>query len=146
MASSERLGDALQRCARYSALNNEGVRLSYHTDRDARIDFDYIGLRLHGDRHQIDFVMTTLIRLCRHLTGYNVVPQRVTFMRCPSDISDEISEYFGRCVVFGGVVDRMIFPMAIGRLPVRFDPYLNTLLQGYCDEARAARVTALPRV
>ena len=51
MASSELLGDALQRCARYSAINNEGVRLSYHDDRDVTVEFQYIGVRRHSDRH-----------------------------------------------------------------------------------------------
>jgi hypothetical protein len=146
MASSELLGDALKRCARYSALNNEGVRFSYRADRDVRIDFDYVGRRYYTDRHQIDFVMTTLVRLCRELTGYNLLPQRATFTHCPTDISEEISEYFGRRVVFGEIVDRMIFPKAVERLPVRIDPYLNALLQRYCDEARAARATSFRKI
>ena len=98
----------------------------------------------YPNRHQIDFFMTTLIRLCRQLTGYNLLPQRVTFTR-PTDISGEIREYFGRRVVFGGIVDRMIFAKAVTRLPVRVDPYLKVLLQKYCDEVRAARATTAPR-
>jgi hypothetical protein len=139
MASTELLGDALQRCARYSALNNEGVRFSYRADRDARIDFDYTGPRHYAAPHQIQFVMTTLVRLCRELTDYNFLPQRVTFTHCPTDIYPQISEYFGRTVIFGEITDVMIFPRAVERLPVRTDPYLNALLQRYCDEARAAR-------
>ena len=141
MASAEVLGVALQRCARYSALNNEGVRFSYRADRDARIDFDYTGSGRYTDRHQIEFVMTTLVRLCRKLTGYNLLPQRVTFSHCPTDISEEISEYFGCRIVFGEIVDGMIFHRAVERLPIRIDPYLNALLQRYCEEARAARMT-----
>jgi hypothetical protein len=140
MASSELLGDALQSCARYSAINNEGVRFSYRADRDARIDFDYIGPRHYPDRHQIEFFMTTVIRLCRDLTGHNLLPQRMTLTR-PTDISDEIREYFGRRVVFGGIVDTIILPKAVRHLPIRVDPYLNLLLQRYCDEVRAARAT-----
>jgi hypothetical protein len=140
MASSELLGDALQSYARYSALNNEGVRSSYHADRDVRIDFDYVGPRHYPDRHQIEFFMTTVIRLCRQLTGHNLLPQRMTLTR-PTDISDEMREYFGCRVVFGGIVDRMIFAKTIRRLPVGIDPYLNVLLQRYYDEVRADRAT-----
>jgi hypothetical protein len=140
MASSEQLGDALQSSARYSALNNESVRFSYRADRDTRIDFDYVDPRHHPDRHQIDFFMTTVIRLCRQLTGHNLLPQRMTLTR-PTDISDEMREYFGCRVVFGGIVDRMIFAKTIRRLPVRVDPYLNVLLQRYYDEVRADRAT-----
>jgi hypothetical protein len=68
MASSDLLGDALQRCAHYSAIVNEGVRLSYRAGEQVTIDFDYTGVQRHLDRHQIEFFMTTLIRLCRQLT------------------------------------------------------------------------------
>jgi AraC-like DNA-binding protein len=142
MASSELLGDALQRCARYSIINNEGVRLSYHADRDVAIEFQYIGVVRHSDRHQIEFVMEILVRLCRQLTGHQLMPERVIFTHYRSDIHHEIKACFGCRVVFGGIVDKIILPKAVQHLPVQYaDPYLNALLQRYCDEARAARMT-----
>lgn len=139
MASTELLGDALQRCARYSLLNNEGARFSYRADRDAGIKFDYTGPRHYPDRHQIQFLMTTLVRLCRELTGCHFMPQIVTFTLCPTDICERMSKYFGCSVVFGGIMNGMIFSTAYQRLPVRTDSHLNALLQSYCDEARASR-------
>ena len=51
MSSSDLLGDALQRCARYSAIVNEGVRLSYRAGEHVTVDFHYTGVQRHLDRH-----------------------------------------------------------------------------------------------
>ena len=84
--------------------------------------------------------MTTLIRLCRQLTGHPLRPQGVTLTHLRTHFSDEIKKYFGRTVVFGGTVDRVTFSNLIRHMPVRSaDPYLNTLLLKYCDEARRVR-------
>ena len=140
MASSGLLGDALQRLARYSAINNEGVRLSYRAGAKVTVEFAYIGVPRHPDRHQIEFIMTTLIRLCRQLAGRQLQPERVALTHLRTDISAEIKKYFGGSVVFGQTVDRVTFSNVIRRMPVpSADPYLNALLRRYCDDARAAR-------
>jgi AraC-like DNA-binding protein len=142
MASSDLLGDALQRAAHYSAIVNEGVRLSYRAGEHVTIDFNYTGVQRHLDRHQIEFFMTTVIRLCRQLTGHQLRPQGVTLTHLRTNVSDEIKKYFGRSVVFGGTVDRVAFANVLRHMPVRSaDPYLNTLLLKYCDEARRDRAS-----
>ena len=73
-ASSETLGDVLQRAARYSSISNEGLSLRCLEDDDIRMVFDYVGIARHSDRHQIEFFMTVLIRVCRQLTGLRLVP------------------------------------------------------------------------
>jgi hypothetical protein len=78
MSSSDLLGDALQRCAHYSAIVNEGVRLSYRAGEHVTVDFAYTGVQRRLDRHQIEFFMITVIRLCRQLTGHQLRPQAVT--------------------------------------------------------------------
>jgi hypothetical protein len=55
MASSETLGEALQRAARYSRITNEAVHLRYENKRGIVIGFEYIGVARHQDRHQIEF-------------------------------------------------------------------------------------------
>ena len=69
-ASSETMGEALQRAARYSSIVNEGISLKY-IDRGDNIviTIDYVGVSRHLDRHQIEFLMVTLVRICRQLTG-----------------------------------------------------------------------------
>ena len=140
MASSELLGDALQRCAHYSLINNEGVHLRYRSGRQVTVDFKYVGVARHSDRHQIEFFMATLVRICQQLTGYHLRPQRVTLTHLRPDASDELKKHLGCAVVFSGNVDEVTFPKMIGRMPVSgADPYLNELLRRYCSEARAAR-------
>jgi AraC-like DNA-binding protein len=140
MASSDLLGDALQRLARYSVIHNEGVRLSYRAGAKVTIEFAYIGVQRHPDQHQIEFIMTTVIRLCRELTRRQLQPERVALTHLRTDISAEIKKYFGGSVVFGQAIDRVTFSNVLRRIPVpSADPYLNALLRRYCDEARAAR-------
>ena len=142
MASSELLGDALQRCAHYSLINNEGVHLIYRSGTQVTVSFKYMGVAPHSDQHQIEFFMATLVRVCQQLTGYHLQPQRVTFTHLRPDASNELKKQLGCAVVFGANVDEVTFPKIIGRLPVTgADPYLNKLLRRYCDEVRAARHT-----
>ncbi len=68
-ASSETLGEALQRIARYSGIVNEGIRLETKFGRTLRISFAYAGVSRHSDRHQIEAWTTGLVRICRELTG-----------------------------------------------------------------------------
>jgi hypothetical protein len=75
-ASSETLGQALQRAARYSTITNEGLSLGYFRDRDVRVRFNYVGVARYQDRHQMEFCMSALIRLCWQLTGLRLLPSR----------------------------------------------------------------------
>jgi AraC-like DNA-binding protein len=142
MASSDLLCDALQRCARYSGINNEGVRVSYRAEKHIIMRFSYVGVARYPDRHQIEFLMTALIRACRQLTGQELRPRRVTLSHLRTDEFKEIEEHFGCSVLFGDLVDEIAFSNLIERAQVSSaDPYLNALLLKYCDEARSARAT-----
>src|SRR4029078_4555070 len=78
LASSELLIDALQRAVRYSTIVNEGVsQTCIDNGKYVGLSFDYVGVSRHQDRHQIEFCITALIRTCRQLTGFRVVPERV---------------------------------------------------------------------
>jgi len=141
-ASSDLLGDALQRCARYSGVNNEGARLNYRAEKQITLGVSYEGVARHPDRHQIEFMMTTLVRGCRQLTGQMLRPQCVTLSHLRTGEFKEIKKYFGCSVVFGGLVDEIAFSKRIERMQISSaDPYLNALLLKYCDEARDRRVT-----
>ena len=141
MASSDRLGDALQRSARCSCISNEGARLSYRLEKHV-MRVSYVGVARHPDRHQIEFFMTALVRICRQLTGQPLRPRCVTLSHIRTDEFKEIKEYFGCSVVFGGRVDEIRFSKTIERMQISSaDPYLNALLLKYCDEVRAGRAT-----
>ncbi len=141
-ASSETLGEALRRTARYSSMVNEGVSVKYLEGEDIKISFDYIGIARHSDRHQIEFLTTVLIRLCRHLTGRRLVPIRARFTHHRDSEFSEFAAFYGGDVEFGATMDEVAFAMTTKHLPlVSADPYLNELLIASCEEALSRRPT-----
>ena len=142
-ASSETLGDALQRAARYSSIGNEGLSLSYLKAEDIRIGFDYVGIARHSDRHQIEFFLTLLIRLCRELTGLRLVPSRVRIThRRAHQGGSEMAAYFGPNISFGAKADELTLTEgAKDEKVTSADPYLNELLVANCEQALAHRRT-----
>ena len=63
LASSDTLGEALQRGARYSTIVNEGITLRLREAKGIRINFEYSGVLRHSDRHQIEFAIVALTRI-----------------------------------------------------------------------------------
>ena len=140
LASSDTLGEALQRGVRYTAIVNEGITLRLHEGKDIRINFDYAGVARHSDRHQIEFSMVTLVRICRQLTNRHVRPSRVSFTHRRKDDSSELRTFFGSDVTFGATVHAVEFPPSTKQMSiVGADPYLNDLLSEYCEQALIAR-------
>src|SRR5262245_15113228 len=74
MASSPTLGDALKRIARYSQVTNEALVFGYQEGNRLILSLSYSGVPRHSDRHQIEFCMFAALRICRMLTGQNLVP------------------------------------------------------------------------
>lgn len=139
LASSEILIDALQRAVRCSTIVNEGVSQTCIDGKYIGLSFNYVGVSRHQDRHQIEFWITALIRTCRQLTGFRVVPERVRLVHHRTAKSD-LAEIFGDNIEFGAPVDDVIFPVSVknSRI-VSADPYLNNLLISYCEDALAHR-------
>ena len=139
LASSEMLTDALQRAVRYSTIVNEGVRQTFIDGKNIGLSFDYVGVSRHPDRHQIEFWITALVRTCRQLTGFRVVPERVRLVHHRT-AGAELAEIFGDDIEFGASVDDVVFPVNIrNSRVVSADPYLHNLLISYCEEALAHR-------
>ncbi len=143
-ASSETLGDALQRTARYSSIVNEGLSLKCLEEEEIRIAFDYVDIARHSDRHQMEFFMTVLIRLCRHLTGLRgLVPSRARLAhRRSNQGGSELAAYLGGNITFGARADELTFDGSIKDITVTSaDPYLNELLVANCEQALSHRPT-----
>ena len=139
-ASSQLLGDALLRAARYVKVVNEGIAVDYTEDNDVAVRFNYVGVSRALDRHQIEFLITTFIRLCWQLAGQRLPPLRARFTHHRSGDTDELHTIIGCRAEFGAPVDEVAFPAAIARLPVTgADPYLNKLLVAHFDEALLRR-------
>ncbi len=141
-ASSETLGHVLQKLARYTTIANEGVSLKYLDGKNVGVTFHYVGISRHLDRHQIEFFMTWLIRLCRQLTGVQLMPVRVRFAHRRGALCPELTRFFGDAVKFSAAGDEVAFALATKNMPVvSADNYLNEFLTAYCEEALAQRST-----
>jgi len=140
IASSETLGDALRRLARYSGLTNEGVRITCHEGKDITVKFEYVGVSRLSDHQQIECFVAILLRLCRLLTGLSISPTGVKLTHRRTELPAEIKKMFGCKVAFGSAVDEVIYPRTANTIAsVNADPYLNSLLVRYCEEALSNR-------
>jgi AraC-like DNA-binding protein len=140
LASSETFATALARLARYSTIHNEGVHLTFNQHRHIAISFEYVGVVRASDRHQIEFFVAMLLRLCRHLIDRHLVPQKVRLAHRRLRIPADLKTFFACDIEFGASGDQVIFPPEVGNSAVtQADPYLNSLLLRYCEEILSNR-------
>ena len=140
LASSETLGDALARAARYSMIQNEGVRLTLRQQKNISIRLEYFGIPRGSDRHQIEFFVLILLRLCRELTGHRLLPETIQFTHHRKNVSADVKAVFASSISFGARVDEIVLPLSARSVPiVNADPYLNSLLLRYCEEVISKR-------
>ena len=136
MASSDNLADALERGARYSTIVNEGIASKFTIGSDVSMMLSYVGVSRHLDRHQIEFWVTAILRVCRGLTGLRLFPSRLRLTHLRKRVSAEFTEFFGDGVEFGASTDEIAFTKKAGDLPVvSADSHLNSVLVKYCEEA-----------
>ena len=140
MASSEVLEDALRRVERYSGIVNEGISLRVHIGKHVTIRFNYVGVERHSDRQQIEFWLTTVIRICRQLTTRRLIPSRIRIVHRQRGERPQLEAFFGCKVEFSASADEIVLPDSTGHLFISSaDPYLNELLIDYCEEALSRR-------
>ena len=112
LASSENMSDALHRAERYSRIVNEGISLRCTTSSEVAITLSYVGVERRLDRHQIEFWLVSLVRLCRQLANRRLVPSRVRLAHHRSQTPAELRSLLGCEVEFGANVDEIVFPAA----------------------------------
>lgn len=140
LASSATLADSLHRAERYSGIVNEGISLRFRAGHETAITFSYVDVERRSDRHQIEFWLTSFVRVCRQLTNRRLVPGRVRVIHDRGRTSAEFRSFLGCEVEFGSNVDELAFPGPVKLMPVvNADPHLNEMLIRYCDEALAHR-------
>ena len=140
MASSQSLGEALKRLARYSKVTNEALVFGYREGNELIVSLSYSGVTRHSDRHQIEFCMFAAIRICRVLTGQNLVPQHFWISHHRSGANSEMARFVGTTVQFGADTDEFALNANARELPlIHADTYLNDLLLKYCEAALADR-------
>ena len=146
IASSERLEDALRDAERYSRILNEGIRLRFSLqDRAATIALDYVNVDRQADRHQIEFWLVALVRMCRQVTETRLAPSQLKMRHLRSETPPEFRTFFGCDVEFGADGDAVSFAAPFAALPVAGrDDYLNELLRRYAEEALASKSPERP--
>ena len=84
-----------------------------------------------SDRQQIECFVEILVRICRQLTGRSLSPTK---------LPARIKKVLGCSVAFGSNVDEVVYPLlAMGLRSVNADPYLNSFLESYCEDALSNR-------
>src|SRR5215469_15502373 len=78
-ASSQTLGDALDRAERYSSIVNAGMVLKGFEARNLTIALRFAGVARHSDRQQMECFVTAIMRFCRDLTDRRLNPVAVHF-------------------------------------------------------------------
>lgn len=144
LASSPTLGEAFARVARYSAVANESITLSAAPGNGTGLRFGYSGVPRYQDRHQMEFWITALVRICRHLSDMDLRPVRVCVTHPRFHGSDGIEDFL-RCKVSfqpdPGGIDEIVFASGVAALPVRnADPYLSRVMVSQCEQATARHV------
>jgi AraC-like DNA-binding protein len=140
MASSDQLADALRNAERYSGMNNEGVRLRFRSDRATVIALDYLHVDRCSDRHQMEFWLITVVRICRQLTNSRLAPRKLMVRHFRDSTPAEYKSFLASDVEFDADADEIIFPEHVASLPiVGADTHLNKLLRQYADEALPSR-------
>src|SRR5207342_3940140 len=90
------------------------------------INLSYSGVPRHSDRHQIEFCMFAALRICRMLTGQNLVPQLFSIAHHRSGAPVEIAQFVGTKIDFAADVDEFAFSIeAREMLLIHADNYLN---------------------
>ena len=135
-ASSETLGDALARAQRYSSIVNAGIVLRCFRSGAFTIGLRYVGVSRHSDRkHNMEFLVTVLIRVCRVLTDRRLSPTTVRFIHRDLDKSSEMEKFFGCAIEFGAETDEIVFQDTVAGLHlIGADPYLSKILIENCDQ------------
>jgi AraC-like DNA-binding protein len=140
MASSDTLGDALNRASRYSRITNEAIVLEYREAREPVLRLSYSGIPRDADLHQIEFSIVAMIRVSRLLTGRQVFPNRVSIVHVRSKGVSKYSRLLGKDVEFSANTDQIEFPAGSAAWPlVDADPRLNKILLKNCEESLNAR-------
>jgi AraC-like DNA-binding protein len=142
-ASSRVLGDAMRRLQRYARAGNEALVVNIETDDCCRIRLAYSGVPRHLDRHQMEFFALSFVRLCRQLTGANILASQASFVHHRSGELRRIRDLLGCEVRFDAPADELSFDRGLADRPLAaHDPFLNRLMVEACEDAIAARTTS----
>src|SRR5215467_13383413 len=88
LASSETLGEALGRTARYSSIVHEGFRVTVREGKEIDVVLESVGIPRRLNRHQIEFSFATFMRACREITKLRLTAHQVRFVHRRSSTTE----------------------------------------------------------
>lgn len=136
MASSDTLGEALKRVARYSRITNEAVVLQYSETRQPTLRLAYSGIPRHTDLQQIEFCIVAIIRLSRVLSGRRFLPRHISISHIRPKGIAMFSGLLGKNLEFGGDADEINFPVGSADWTlIDADQRLNKILRKVCEDS-----------
>ena len=98
---------------------NEGVRLQVRQDdRTVSIALDYVDTDRKSDRHQIEFWLVTMVRICRQATDTRLALRHLRIRHRRDQTPTEFTSFFGCDVEFCADSDEIIFPAPVAFLPI----------------------------
>jgi AraC-like DNA-binding protein len=116
------------------------VRIKVSKGNSVRVNFEYYGVARHTDIHQIEFIIASIIRTCRQLTGHDLSPTRICVKHRIAGDKHELERLLGSTIEDEAGADQIEFPAASRNLPVvSADPHLHRLCVQACEQALARR-------
>ena len=114
--------------------------MKFFSSKNVGISIHYVDVSRHLDRHQIEFFVTALIRLCRKLTGTRLVPSRIKLIHRRDGGCEEFTDFLGADAEFGAAIDEVGFEPTARDMPiVSADHHLNKLMVSYLKGALRSR-------
>ncbi|WP_424630575.1 AraC family transcriptional regulator ligand-binding domain-containing protein [Bradyrhizobium sp. SYSU BS000235] len=139
LSSSDSFADAMHNGQRYTRIVNEGIKIKFDLNR-AAITIDCDGVERLSDRHQFEFWMFSIVRMCRQITGSRIAPRQFCVRHIREATPPECRAFLGCEVTYGADVDEIALPALVNSLPlIGSDRYLHEMLVQYADEALANR-------
>lgn len=109
MVSCPTLHVALDRFVRYLRIVSEAVDITLHdVDRGCEIVLHFYGADADIPRQRVDFVLMTLIAICRWVCGRPIAPLEVAFTYPPPADLGIYTESFGGNLIFGADTQRIL--------------------------------------
>jgi AraC-like DNA-binding protein len=139
-ASSETLADALHRAQRYCSIADAGMLLKCSGVSDLTIALGHAGFPRHSDRQHMEFMVVTIVRICRFLTNRELAPTNVSLIVPHRGDLSEFEAYLKCAVTCGADSDKIVFKTSARQLHIASaDQHLNKILVQYCEEALSHR-------
>ncbi len=139
LSSSESFVDAMGNGQRYTRIVNEGIALTFEVSR-AAITLRCDGVERLADRHQFEFWMFSIVRLCRQITGSRIAPRHFRVRHVRDATPPECRSFLSCEVAYGADADEIVLPTQATALPIiGNDRYLHEMLVQYAEEALANR-------